>query len=50
MSNFICEKCGKAVYDSPDGYVTGCEHYPADISRRGCLSLKRCMRCPDSLL
>ena len=34
MSNFICEKCGKEIIDSPDGYVTGCEHYPvSDLVR-----------------
>lgn len=31
MSNFACEKCGAICYDTPVGYVTGCEHYPADI-------------------
>ena len=31
MSNFYCEKCGKPCIDSPIGYVTGCEHYPADV-------------------
>ena len=30
MSNFACEKCGAICYDTPIGYVTGCEHYPAD--------------------
>lgn len=30
MSNFICDKCGKSCIDSPKGYVSGCEHYPAD--------------------
>jgi gamma-glutamylcyclotransferase (GGCT)/AIG2-like uncharacterized protein YtfP len=30
MSNFQCEKCGIICYDSPKGYVTGCEHYPLD--------------------
>lgn len=28
MSNFVCEICGAACIDSPEGYVTGCEHYP----------------------
>jgi len=32
MSNFICDQCGKTCTDSPRGYVTGCEHYPADIA------------------
>jgi len=31
MSNFKCEKCGTACYDTPNGYITGCEHYPADL-------------------
>lgn len=31
MSNFKCEKCGKICYDTPNGYITGCEHYPADL-------------------
>ena len=31
MSNFICEKCGTICYDSPNGYITGCEHYPTDV-------------------
>lgn len=28
MSNFYCDKCGKAIIDSPRGYITGCIHYP----------------------
>lgn len=28
MSNFKCEHCGTDIYDSPSGYVTGCDHYP----------------------
>ena len=28
MSNFTCEHCGANIYDTPRGYVTGCEHYP----------------------
>jgi hypothetical protein len=31
MSNFQCEKCGTVCYDTPNGYITGCEHYPADL-------------------
>lgn len=31
MSHFQCEKCGKICYDTPNGYITGCEHYPADL-------------------
>lgn len=29
MSNFACETCGTVCVDSPSGYLTGCEHYPA---------------------
>ena len=28
MSSFLCDKCGKAIQDTPYGYVTGCKHYP----------------------
>lgn len=31
MSNFTCEHCNTDLIDSPYGYITGCEHYPADI-------------------
>ena len=31
MSNFNCEHCGTACFDSDGGYVTGCKHYPPDI-------------------
>lgn len=31
MSSFRCEQCGTDCLDSPQGYTTGCEHYPADI-------------------
>ena len=30
MSSFICEKCGMAIVDSPDGYITECLHYPRE--------------------
>ena len=32
MSNFICHQCGTACYDTPWGYVAGCEHYPPDLT------------------
>lgn len=35
MSNFNCPHCGKPCIDSPRGYVTGYEHYPADANVRG---------------
>lgn len=28
MSSFVCEKCGAEIIDSPDGYLTECEHWP----------------------
>ena len=31
MSSFYCEKCGTAIIDSPNGYITGCEHYPTAL-------------------
>ena len=31
MSNFKCPECGAVCIDSPNGYVTGCEHYPVDV-------------------
>ena len=27
MSSFYCEKCGKAIVDTPRGYKTCCSHY-----------------------
>jgi uncharacterized protein YdhG (YjbR/CyaY superfamily) len=30
MSSFYCEKCGTAILDTLDGYVTFCEHYPLE--------------------
>jgi len=34
VSNFKCEKCGVACIDSPQGYTTGCEHYPSDMAKK----------------
>ena len=31
MSNFNCPKCGAQCTDTEHGYITGCEHYPADL-------------------
>ena len=28
MSSFFCEHCGASIQDTPQGYVTGCKHYP----------------------
>lgn len=28
VSSFSCEKCGSDCIDTPNGYITGCEHYP----------------------
>lgn len=33
MSSFNCDKCGAPCLDSPNGYTTGCEHYPPDIKQ-----------------
>lgn len=30
MSSFICEHCGALILDTPQGYVTECEHYPME--------------------
>ena len=32
MSSFYCDKCGALCSDTERGYVSGCKHYPADIS------------------
>jgi len=34
MSNFQCETCGTICYDTPNGYITGCEHYPPDLKHK----------------
>lgn len=34
MSHHICEHCGATCYDSPTGYVTGCEHYPTEMPQK----------------
>jgi hypothetical protein len=36
MSNFTCEHCGAVCLDSPAGYYTGCQHYPAEIAVQPC--------------
>lgn len=28
MSSFECEHCKTPIVDAPQGYITGCEHYP----------------------
>lgn len=33
MSSFYCEHCGAACCDSPQGYITGCQHYLPDTGR-----------------
>jgi hypothetical protein len=30
-SSFNCEVCGGVCLDSPRGYTTGCERYPAEV-------------------
>jgi hypothetical protein len=34
MASFTCEKCGKDILDSPQGYMTGCVHYPLENRTR----------------
>ncbi len=33
FSSFMCDKCGKVINDTPQGYITGCEHYPVEVSK-----------------
>lgn len=54
MSSFYCEHCGKAILDTEDGFITGCEHYPAVRIPKpvdGCPNCKKdtCWRldCPN---
>jgi hypothetical protein len=30
MSSFICEQCGTAICDTPQGYISECPHYPLE--------------------
>jgi hypothetical protein len=30
MSNFTCEACGATCWDTAEGYITGCNHYPPE--------------------
>jgi hypothetical protein len=30
VSSFHCPECGTAILDTPQGYITGCEHYPPE--------------------
>ena len=32
MSNFKCNECGRNIVDTDFGFITGCEHYPIEIS------------------
>lgn len=32
MSSFTCEHCGKQIIDTPDGYITGCNHYAPELA------------------
>lgn len=31
MSTFYCHECSMLLIDTNRGYITGCEHYPADV-------------------
>lgn len=41
MSNFICPECSKEIIDTPQGYITGCEHYPAKAMELSKSQVKR---------
>ncbi len=30
MSSFLCPKCMTAIIDTPEGYITFCQHYPEE--------------------
>ena len=32
MSSFYCEHCGALCSDTERGYISGCKHYPVDIT------------------
>lgn len=32
MSSFTCEHCGTPIIDTPDGYITGCNHYAPELA------------------
>lgn len=32
MSSFYCDECGALCLDTELGYITGCKHYPPDLS------------------
>lgn len=56
-----CDKCGKAILDSPGGnYITGCEHYPLSYPLQpskeeckcddvyiDCFNVVRCKKCEN---
>ena len=35
MSSFTCGDCGAHILDTPLGYATACEHYPASTLAPG---------------
>ena len=45
MSSFTCPKCGADILDSPQGYTTGCPHFPLENRTR-----VHCAPTPDILL
>ena len=54
MSNFICKYCGKIIFDSEVGYVTGCTHYPIEDLQKICKLCKynengHCLKGKDDL-
>lgn len=47
MSSFFCPHCGKSIIDTPNGYVTGCEHYPLETKNK---SVKDCKHYEKSAI
>ena len=41
MSSFYCEWCNAEIVDTPQGYVTECEHYPLDLKKANKLAMER---------
>ena len=41
MSSFYCEWCKAEIVDTPQGYVTECEHYPLDLQKANKIAMER---------
>ena len=42
MSSYLCEECGAQIIDAGSEYITGCRHWPLNISDA---FLYRCTNC-----